>query len=227
MKNFIFDLYNTLISIHTDEGCERTWLPVAGFFAERGLSVERWETLRDWYHEIFSDNVKELKAEGKYEYPEGDIIEVFRRMAKRLGGDWDRETAGEAATCMRRASIEHIYVFDGVQKLFAELRARGAKIFLLSNAQAILTRYELEECGLSEDKFDGMLLSSECGCRKPDKKFFEMLFDKYGLEKADSVMVGDDRWSDGKGAKAFGIKYVFAEHGAPAVASKLISLAEK
>lgn len=224
MDTFIFDLYNTLVSIRTDEQRSSTWLPVAEFFRERGLNADP-DKLRVWYDEFWYKQLDERKAEGKFAYPEGDVVEVFRAMAKNLGGEWSYETGEDAAKLMRRSSMVYIKLFDGTLELLASLRALGAKLYLLTNAQAAITYDEIEECGLM-NKFDGMLISSEWGCRKPDPKYFEILFDKFGLKKADSVMVGDDKESDGKGAKAFGIKYVCAEGGAAAVSDKLIKLAK-
>ena len=57
----------------------------------------------------------------------------------------------------------------------------------MSNAQAAFTVGEIAEVGLA-DKLDGVLLSSDCGCRKPDPAFYEMLFDKFDLDKRDAEM---------------------------------------
>lgn len=224
MKNFIFDLYNTLIDIRTDESREETWAPVVGFFAERGVRAE-WQKLRDRHDSLWAEQIKRREAEGKYSYPEGDMLEVFRSLACDLGCALSTEEAAKAAKLMRRASVVWIRLFAGVQELFAKLRAAGAKLFLLSNAQAAITYDEIEQCGLS-DKFDGLLISSEYGCRKPDPKYFEILFDKFGLEKSESVMIGDDPFSDGEGAKNFGIAYAaVGRGGAPAIADELLGLA--
>lgn len=93
---------------------------------------------------------------------------------------------------------------------------------MLSNAQSAFTPDEIASVGLT-DKLDGVLLSSDCGCRKPDKAFYTMLFDKYGLDKDGAVMVGDDETTDGAGAASFGIAYVRADGGAAAHAAELFS----
>ena len=225
MKNFVFDLYNTLINIRTDEHRGETWAPVVGFFGERGIQSDA-ETLKRLYFESWSEHVAAREREKKFKYPEGDIAEIFGMMVGKLGGSLSREECEEAARCMRRASMVSMSVFDGTLELFLRLRACGAKLYLLTNAQAAFTYDEIESCGLLT-RFDGILVSSECGCRKPDAAFFKMLFDKYNLDKRDSIMIGDDKESDGKGAKAFGIKFVHAPSGAASVADKLISLAGK
>lgn len=224
MKNFVFDLYNTLISIRTDEHRDETWRPVVEFFRERGIETDI-DTLRSMHDEGWINQLAEREREKKFKYPEGDITEIFRTISQRLGGDFSHDVCEDAAKCMRRASRVSLHLFDGTLELFVKLKSLGAKLYLLTNAQAAFTYDEIDECGLLS-RFDGLLVSSECGVRKPDPAFFKMLFDKYGLEKRDSVMVGDDKESDGKGAKAFGIRYVCAEGGASAVADKLVRLAQ-
>ncbi len=224
MKNFIFDLYNTLIEVRTDEHREETWLPVVKYFADRGIPVSDWKILERFFVEYW-DEFNAQKS-GKYAYPECDCVDQFVCIAKKAGGKLSRKKAAEALCIMRKASTETLRLFDGTLELFAELKKRGAKLYLLSNAQAAFTYDEIDSCGL-KGAFDGMLLSSECGCRKPDPEFFGMLFDRFGLSKDRSVMVGDDRISDGKGAADFGIAYVYAGGGAVAVADELIRLAEE
>lgn len=223
MKNFVFDLYNTLIEVRTDEHCERAWTPVCRYFADNGIDVG-WKKLNELFDAYWADFKAQAKS-SPFAYPECDCVEQFSSMARSLGGELTKEQAAEALCIMRKASIEKLRPFDGVPELFSDLRARGARLYLLSNAQAAFTYGEIEECGLS-DKFDGMLISSEHGCRKPDPAFFKILFDKFELDKRESVMVGDDKKSDGEGAKAFGIKYVFTPGGAAKFRDKLVKLAE-
>lgn len=225
MKNFIFDLYNTLIEVRTDEHCERAWTPVVKYFAECGVPSADWHRLVELF-DAYWDEFNNLAAKSEYAYPECDCVEQFMSMAKSLGGALTREQATHALRLMREASTELLRPFDGVKELFAELKKAGAKLYLLSNAQAAFTYDEIAKCGLGR-AFDGLLLSSECGCRKPDPAFFNMLFDKYKLDKSKCVMIGDDRTSDGEGAAAAGIMYVFAGGGAPKVKDELLRLARE
>ncbi len=223
MTAFVFDLYNTLIKTSTDDESRAAWLPVTEFFRERGLDAD-WETLKGWYNSFWQEQLAELKAQRKFAYPEADVVKVFKRMATELGGEFSDETAEEAARCSRRAFTVTYELFDGTIQLIAALKAAGAKLYILSNAQAVVTRDELDELGFTE-KFDGILLSSECGCKKPDPKFFKMLFDKYGIDKKSAIMVGDEQKADIGGARAFGIRSVWAKDGAAALAPKLIKMA--
>lgn len=225
MKAVIFDLYNTLIDVKTDEHRESSWTPVVSFLAARGIEADE-RTLIRLYDEKWSELVSDLEASSPYEYPEGDITEVYKRMAEALGGRLNDEAAAECALIARKASIVRLGVFDGIAELFAELRDRGAKLYLLSNAQSSFTPYELSQCGLT-DAFDGVLLSSDCGVRKPDIAFFAMLCEKFGIAESSAVMVGDDEVNDGKGALDFGIKYVKADGGAAAHKTDILRVLEE
>ena len=57
--------------------------------------------------------------------------------------------------------------------------------------------------------FDGICISSDEKCSKPDEKYFKTLFDRYGLEKSESIMIGNDYISDIGGAADFGIDSLY------------------
>ncbi len=226
MKNFIFDLYNTLIDIRTDEHRETTWAPVVDYFAMKGMKRVTRRQLCDGYDRYWKLYLERAEAERKYRYPECDAVSIFESIARSVGGKLTRAQAVEALCIMRRASVVHMKLFDGTIDLLHELKSRGARLYLLSNAQSAFTLDEIEECGL-EGEFDGVMLSSDCGVRKPDPEFFGMLFDRYGLNKNESVMVGDDMTNDVGGAERFGIRGVWTGGGAVAHAEELLALAEE
>lgn len=211
INNYIFDLYNTLIDIRTNEHKKEAWTPVVAYFAEHGIHTDT-EKLCEEYDSYWKE-FENLARTSEYEYPECDCVAQFEYIAERCGGHLSRERAAAALCIMREASTERFGLFPGIAELLERLRARGAKLYILSNAQSVFTVSEIRRAGL-DGKFDGVLLSSDCGCRKPDPAFFGMLFDKYKLDKAKSVMIGDDADSDGVGAKRFGIGFIQATGGA-------------
>ena len=94
------------------------------------------------------------------------------------------------------------------QNLLDTLKAKGKKIYLLSNAQRSFTENELNMLDLTK-YFDGICISSDEECSKPDEKYFKTLFDRYGLEKSESIMIGNDYISDIGGAADFGIDSLY------------------
>ena len=65
MRDFIFDLYNTLIDIKTDEHCEAAWAPVVEYFAGRGITAD-WRRLCYEYDKctaMFGESAKSRSEE--------------------------------------------------------------------------------------------------------------------------------------------------------------------
>ncbi len=226
MKTFIFDLYNTLVEIKTDEKREQTWTPLVGFFAERGIKTD-WQTLMESYFNYRKLYLERAVADKKFSFPECDEIAVFESMARGLRGKLTEVDAVLACILMHSSSVERMRLFPGTVELLSALKAKGANIYLLSNAQAVVARSGMQAAGLDEKLFDGIVISSDVGACKPDPAIFEFLFDKYGLDKSDAVMVGDDKQSDIRGADAFGIASVHCYGGAAAHGDEILALAER
>ena len=93
------------------------------------------------------------------------------------GAAYEPEELPQAIRAGRRfraLSTEYIRLYDGAKELLSSLRAQGRKLWLLSNTQAVFTRWELEHLGL-RDCFDGVCLSSDYRVKKPDRRFFAIL----------------------------------------------------
>ena len=86
----------------------------------------------------------------------------------------------------------------------------GARLYLLSNAQACFTRPELRQLEL-EDAFDGIVLSSDASVRKPDPRIMRRLLEENGLSVRESVMIGNDRLTDVAVARAVGMDCLYLE----------------
>ena len=200
-ENYIFDLYGTLVDIHTDEEKTELWEKLAQFYGYYG-AVYTAEELKNAYacltgqkedalrQEMGSDAA--MKKDDAHEaHPEIEIEEVFLALF-------------HAGQFFRILSTEYIRLYDGAKELLAALRETGKKVYLLSNAQRIFTAYELKLLGL-EPYFDDIFLSSSCKVKKPDTRFFHLLLDKHHILPEESIMIGNDAVSDIKGAKEVGL----------------------
>lgn len=198
---FLFDLYGTLIDIKTDETSEVFWKKVSGAFLKQGVDAE---ALHDDYAAFCA-----LEKEGKAPLEEIELRNVFARLLqKNEGANPSKERIEAFARSFRAASMRKFHPFPGVEKMLKNLKTTGAGIYLLSNAQACFTRDELRSSGL-ESYFDGIMLSSEIGYKKPSPRFFETAFEKYGLHPKDCVYVGNDLRDDVYGARGVGLKTVY------------------
>ena len=99
---------------------------------------------------------------------------------------------------------KELSLFPGVPEMLQRLKDAGKKVFLLSNAQALFTAPEISLLGLTK-YFDGILLSSDAGVKKPDSAFYEMLLKQYHLNPSECLMTGNDDIADCHGAASAGI----------------------
>ncbi len=201
MRNFLFDLYGTLVDIRTDEDSDAFWAEIA-----RLLHTEEGERVRSTYARLCEAAQRLLPADGEI-----DLLGVFEKLLSAFSeGDKERKDALAFAHAFRDASLKKLCLFDGVEELLCGIHVRGGGVYLLSNAQACFTRRELGGVGIAE-MFDGILLSSEAGCKKPSPRFFRTAFEKFSLGREDCIYVGNDLFDDVGGAHAAGIPCVYIQ----------------
>ena len=206
-KAYLFDLYGTLVDIHTDESKPAFWKAVAAYYTEHGASYDG-KTLRETYRALCAAETAHLQAVTPEAKVEIDLRPVFRALYEQNGIVPDAALLAETAWAFRRASTCHLRAYAGAGELLDALRAAGRTVILLSNAQSCFTRPELELLGLSE-RFDHVYISSEVGFQKPDPRFFTAPLRDLGLEPADCLMIGNDPTCDVAGAITAGLDAVY------------------
>lgn len=206
-RDLIFDLYGTLVDIHTDANLPHVWEKTAVYYGFYG-AVYTPEELKSAYDAITG---RLEKAAGQsYEcFPELQIEKVFTELFVRKGITKDAGLLGQnAAQFFRILSMEYIRLYPGVKKALAQLRADGHRLWLLSNAQRVFTAYELRYLEL-KNCFDGYYISSDYGCRKPDRRFFDALIDAKALRPGECLMIGNDQTADIRGARQAGLSTLY------------------
>lgn len=208
--DLVFDLYGTLMDIHTEEN-DAVWEKTALFFGFYGAHYTGAEL-----HKAFrlAMTQREAQAGQSYEcFPDIPFEEVMADLFRAKGIEENADTLGvNAAQLFRISSIEYIRLYPHVLEALACLRKKGYRLWLLSNAQAIFTAYELRHLGLGE-QFDGVYLSSDFRCRKPDLRFFRALTEDHGLDPETCLMIGNDRNTDIAGAKNAGMATLYMHTG--------------
>lgn len=204
--DLVFDLYGTLVDIHTEESTA-VWEKTAFYFGFYGAAYTGPELQQAFQTEMAA---REAGEGQRYEcFPDLPFEQTMAALFRSKGVAADAERLGiQAAQLFRIASIEYIRIYPGVLEALTALRAAGYRLWLLSNAQQIFTAYELRLLGLSE-VFDGVYLSSDYRCRKPDLRFFRALLEGERLDPARCLMIGNDRQTDIAGAKAAGLATLY------------------
>jgi 2-haloacid dehalogenase len=103
------------------------------------------------------------------EHPERrELIEAFHRR-------WPEMLAGE---------------IPGTVDVLADLRAAGVRLVALSNWSAEMFPVALERFDFLA-WFEGIVISGEVGVNKPDRRIFEHLAQRFGIEPEEAVFVDD------------------------------------
>ena len=160
--DLIFDLYGTLVDIHTEENAE-VWEKTALYFGYYGAHYSPRELESAFTAKI---SLRKAKAGQSYEcFPDIPFHEVMADLFRSKGIEENADTLGiQAAQLFRIASTEYIRLYPKVLESLDLLRKKGYRLWLLSNAQEVFTRYELRLLGLW-DAFDGVYISSCFGFR--------------------------------------------------------------
>ena len=218
-KNYIFDLYGTLVDINTNERKNYLWDKLSEYYGYYGANYTPKE-IRAEYLKLCESETQKLKDA---KYPEIQIEYVFLQLFTSKGAKADMNLAINAGHLFRIVSTKYIKLYDGVIDFLEALKKANKKIYLLSNAQQIFTEYEMKLLNIYE-YFDGIVFSSDEGCCKPDSKFYNVVLDRYKLEKNESIMIGNDPITDIKGSYEVGLDSLYIHSNiSPQVKDKLLS----
>lgn len=230
IQNVVFDLYGTLIDIHTDESNKNFWKKLAKYLRKRGVHYE-YKELRREYMRLCDRNTKAMLEKNPDIKVEIDIAEVFFELCQQKNGKASRELSDNFGRYFRVESRKYLRVYDGVCQMLEMLKKMNKGVWLLSNAQSLFTMPELAQTGIAK-YFDGIAISSDAGVKKPDKAFAQYLFDNYmnlsennkadggndNIENASEgkiispkncLMVGNELASDGAVAESSGMKFLY------------------
>lgn len=214
-KNFIFDLYGTLIHIHTDENDMFLWQKMAEIYSAYGAEYDGYG-LKEAYARICREEEENILQKTGCAFAEIDLAKVFQRLLKEAPAKhrtkhritaWGEWTAG-IANAFRTISRRSFGLYPNTVPVLQDLQDHGCGIYLLSNAQTLFARPEMEMCGLTPF-FDGIFYSSDHGVRKPDPLFLQELLQRYGLNREECVLIGNDFETDIASAMHAGMDSVY------------------
>jgi len=204
--DLIFDLYGTLVDIHTEES-DAVWEKTAVYFGFYGAPYTGRE-LKDAFRAAMAE--QEAAAGQSYEcFPDIPVELVMAKLFAQKGVTENAQALGvNAAQLFRITSMDYLRLYPHTLDALAALRERGFRLWLLTNAQKIFTAYELRYLGL-DDQFDGIYFSSDYRCRKPDSRFFQALIRQQRLTPSQCLMIGNDRQTDIAGGMAAGFATLY------------------
>jgi len=205
IKGVIFDCYNTLIDIKTDETSVDTYRQVSNWMIYQGVKIDPDELMAEYKKKSEED------LESRWEKnPEIKIELVFGKICKQHAlWDINESVLGvEAARAFRAASLRHFRAFPQSLKLLKELE--GYPMGIVSNAQTAFAEPELKYLDLHKH-FQFIILSSDFGHRKPDPRIFLEAARKLGLKPEEILSIGDNMEHDISPSERLGMKAMYIE----------------
>ncbi len=212
-QNYIFDLYGTLVDIHTDEEKDELWEKMAEMYGREG-AVYTAAALKKAYRDECRKEEERLRKGKQTVYWEVEIEvgKVFSDLFRQKGVTVKKEWIDDLAYHFRKLSREYMRLYDGTVPLLQRLQEDGKHIYLLSNAQRLFTAPEIEETGIGK-YFDDIFISSDFGIKKPEKAYMEALLRKHALKKEECLMVGNEKESDMAVADRCGVDGLLVSDG--------------
>ena len=196
MRYLLFDIDGTLLDFRKSE---RTSLGL--LFGKLGIcKSEENYTL---YHECNESLWKEYE---KGTISQDDIRKNrFRLFFSKIGFDYDHV---EADREYEEFLSSHGYLIDGAEDLMEKIRIEGnKKCYAITIGISHVQRGRLKGTGMDK-YFEKIFISGEIGVQKPDKAFFDYIFQNSGIVKEESIVIGDGIKSDIAGANNAGLKSI-------------------
>jgi putative hydrolase of the HAD superfamily len=145
----------------------------------------------------------------RHELEELDVLDLFEKALSALGLDVPREMVQQIHELEYRAVVSTRTVPPENLQALAELKSRGLKLGLVSNAHFLpaLLIEDFERLGLVEH-MDVIVTSSQLGLRKPHPAIFERLLAELDVSPGEAMFVGDKVREDIVGPKELGMRAV-------------------
>lgn len=125
----------------------------------------------------------------------------FRLFAERLGMEAD---AAEMNARYGDALRANVYLMPHCMEFLRAVRGRY-KIYAVTNGDTRTQQVRLRNSGIGA-YIDQVFISEAMGCKKPDKRYFDLVFQAIGpVDKSKCILLGDSLTSDMQGGRNAGI----------------------
>ena len=196
MRNLVFDMGNVLINYDPEWFVRRLGPLPEG---DRALLLKEIFHSPDWPR-LDAGEIREADLEAK---AASRLPERLHAATRRLISHWEEPSEP----------------IPGMAELIRECKARGFRVYLLSNASLRQREYWPSIPG--SECFDGRVVSAEERCVKPDPRIYRILLERYGLEAGECLFV-DDVPANVEGARAVGMEAFLFTGDVPALRRALL-----
>jgi HAD superfamily hydrolase (TIGR01662 family) len=204
IQGVVFDYGSTLICFHSEFEKVR---PSAHRAMVDALHAEDIPVDAESFPRMFHADLAENETRRDREHREIPTIEILAGAMRRAG--WPDAPRAALARVMRRYYAEyerHWHLFPETHAVLRELRGRGLRLAMLTNAaDADNIHHMLEQHALAEF-FHPLVISAVAGYRKPEPRLFHGILDIWKVPAQSVVMVGDQLGMDILGAHGAGMR---------------------
>ncbi len=211
-RTILFDLYGTLIDIHTEEHAPEVWGQLARFLRYQGLPASPTSL-----HDQFFDLLRQARQTSSERHPEFDAVQTMQQLLHSLGYTGPATFSRELTQLWRTLSMRRFGLFPDVLPNLRALRTHF-QLGLVSDAQRAFLEPELAEAELPSF-FSTVIVSSDYGFRKPDARLFHAALTALDTAPHEAWYVGDNLPRDVGGAYQAGLTAVWIRRNGDTPAS--------
>lgn len=154
----------------------------------------------------------EKKMFGLYDKYGIEYQKIFQAFSKAVLGKVDFKIIGAGISAYRQTKIAYVVPYPHVIPTLTELKNRGLKLVIISDAPRIQAWIRLCDLKLHH-LFDFVITIGDVKRAKPSALPFKKALETLGMNSSEVLVVGDNPKRDILGAKKLGIKTVLARYG--------------
>lgn len=196
IKAVVFDLDNTLVDFMKVK--RRAVEAAAEAMVDAGLNSTAKKTTERIFKMYDREGIEDQR--------------VFDKILVEEYGEIDYRILAAGILAYRKAKEGSMFLYPHVRRTLTELVRTGIKLAIVSDAPRLSAWMRLVSFGI-ESYFDVVVSYDDTGFRKPNAAPFRRALEKLGVEPSEAIMIGDWAERDMVGAKALGMKGVFARYG--------------
>ncbi len=185
-KALLFDLDDTILSFSKAEE-----YALKKLFNE--YKIEEKEEYIELYKKI---NLSYWHRLEKKEITRQDILDNrFKEFFERINYQYQGMDIKDANDIYFHYLTSKVFYIDGAVEALKELKKKY-KIYLITNGLKQVQEKRMRIANEINNLFDGIFISEELNCVKPNKVFIDRIIEKTKLEKEEMLIIGDSLSSD-------------------------------
>jgi putative hydrolase of the HAD superfamily len=195
IKAILFDLDNTLIDF--DRFKRRSCDAAISAMIRGGLKIDKKKALKILFDLYKKSGIEDPK--------------IFQKFLNKVEGRVNYKYLTYGILAYRKMKENNMSPYPGAIETIKKLK-REYKIAIISDAPGINAWLRLISMKM-DNTFDIVITKSDIKAQKPSSRVFRHVLKILKVRPSEAVMVGDRTERDIEGAKALGIKAVFARYG--------------